>query len=187
MRDSFEKIFVHHASATLKGYKSGSLFTYRPSDYEDFNVVLSSLDRTFSGKGVRICIIDKNKGAKQIFVYRPKMIESMLSESEFRSFLFGLGYPVDEGYEANISHLLKKMEENNNFPHELGLFLGYPFDDVMGFIANKGKDYAFCGFWKVYSQPESARERFDLLKKCREHCLECLRQGESVLQLIYAD
>ncbi|NLL91401.1 MAG: DUF3793 family protein [Ruminococcaceae bacterium] len=187
MREAFEKLIVHHTSATLKGYKAGSLFTYRPSGFNDFQTVLSSLDRAFSDKGVRICMIDRKKGARQIFVYRPKMIEAMLDDCDLRCFLCGLGYPVDEGHEANIAHLLKKMEENNTFPHELGLFLGYPLEDVTGFIANKGKGYTLCGLWKVYSQPERARERFDLFKRCREHCLECFRQGQSVLQLIYAD
>ena len=43
------------------------------------------------------------------------------------------------------------------FPHEIGLFLGYPFEDVMGFIENKGENYLCSGCWKVYSCEQDAR------------------------------
>ncbi|MGI6672251.1 MAG: DUF3793 family protein [Christensenellales bacterium] len=186
MRESFEKILVRHTSATLQGYKAGSLFSYRPRCEKAFQKALKALDEALSKKGVRACLIDRSNGFKQVFVYRPQMIEAMLSEPGFRCFLCQLGYPVSKGHEANVAHLLMKMAKSQDFPHEIGLFLGYPLEDVLGFIANKGKGYAFCGLWKVYTQPEKAKERFDLFQKCREHCLECLRQGQSVLQLIHA-
>ncbi|MGI6726821.1 MAG: DUF3793 family protein [Christensenellales bacterium] len=186
MGESFEKIFVRHTSATLQGYKAGSLFTYRPRCEKTFQKALKTLGEALSKKAVRVCMIDRNSSFKQIFVYRPQMIEAMLSESRFRCFLCQLGYPVDKGHEANVAHLLMKMTNSLDFPHEIGLFLGYPLEDVLGFIANKGKGYAFCGLWKVYTQPEKAKERFELFHRCREHCLECLRQGQSVLQLIHA-
>jgi hypothetical protein len=186
MKRSFEEIFVHHTSATLKGFKAGSLFSYRPSCGEAFEERLIMLDKTLSAKGVRVCMIDGNRSSKQILVYQAGMIEDMLSQPGFKCYLCQLGYPVEQGYEANVAHLLAKMEKWQDFPHEIGIFLGYPLEDVLGFIANKGKNYALCGPWKVYAQPEKAKERFDLFQRCREHCLKCLLQGQSVLQLIHA-
>lgn len=186
MGESFDELFVRHTSATLQGYKAGSLFSYRPCCEKVFQKALEALDEAVSKKDVRVCTIDRSSSFKQVFVYRPRMIDAMLSESKFQCFLCHLGYPVNQGSEANIAHLLMKMEGCQDFPHELGLFLGYPLEDVLGFIANKGKDYAFCGLWKVYAQPQKAKERFELFYRCREHCLECLRQGQSVLQLIHA-
>lgn len=186
MKDVFEQVFVRHTSATLKGYKAGSHFVYRPDCDEAFQIELQSFNKMLHEKDIRICTTDRKDGSKQVLVYRPSMIEDMLSQSGYRCFLCQLGYPVDEGHEANIIYLLAKMKNDEDFPHEMGLFLGYPLDDVLGFIANKGKNYAFCGLWKVYTQPEKAKERFKLFQRCREHCLECLRQGQSVLQLIHA-
>lgn len=185
MGEIFEKNFVQHTSATLKGYKAGSLFSYRPSCNEKFEDALQTLDAALSKKGIRICAIDRKHSSRLIFVYRPKMIDAMLSRHEFQCFLCQFGYPVDKGHEANVPYLLMRMKKCQEFPHEIGLFLGYPLEDVLGFIANKGKNYALCGLWKVYAQPEKAKERFDLFQRCREHCLECLRQGQSVLQLIH--
>ncbi|HHW93637.1 MAG TPA: DUF3793 family protein [Clostridiaceae bacterium] len=186
MKDTFEEIFVHHTSATLKGYKAGSLFSHRPSCVVMFREKLRTLDQALHKKGVQIHMIDRNSGSMLIFVYRPKLIEAMLSQPELQCFLCELGYPVNKGYEANVEHLLKKLTEYDDFPHEIGLFLGYPLDDVLGFITNKGKNFAFSGLWKVYSQPDIAKERFELFQRCREHCLECLREGQSVLQIVHA-
>ena len=43
------------------------------------------------------------------------------------------------------------MEGNGDFPHEIGLLLGYPPEDVIGFIENRGQNPLYIGYWKVYS------------------------------------
>ena len=63
--------------------------------------------------------------------------------------------------------LLERRISCGSFPHEIGIFLGYPLDDVLGFIENKGENCLFCGFWKVYSEPERARRTFEKYVYCR--------------------
>ena len=38
---------------------------------------------------------------------------------------------------------------NQEFPHEMGLLLGYPVEDVKGFIRNGGENCLYIGYWKV--------------------------------------
>jgi hypothetical protein len=54
MKKMFEFIFVRHTSATLQGYKAGSLFSYRPSRVEKFLRALETLDASLRRKGIRI-------------------------------------------------------------------------------------------------------------------------------------
>ena len=42
------------------------------------------------------------------------------------------GYPVSDGVEAMLTHLGARLA-GAEFPHEVGLFLGYPAADVEGF------------------------------------------------------
>ncbi len=42
------------------------------------------------------------------------------------------------------------------FPHEIGLFLGYPPEDVCGYIRNKGKCQKCTGHWQVYGDENFA-------------------------------
>ena len=59
-----------------------------------------------------------------------------------------------------IRHLQARFTGNDCFPHEVGLFLGYPLDDVTGFIEQKGKNYKCCGIWKVYGDPQQTQDIF---------------------------
>jgi len=37
-----------------------------------------------------------------------------------------------------LNALIERVVRTLGFPHEIGVFLGYPLEDVMGFISNKG-------------------------------------------------
>ena len=63
---------------------------------------------------------------------------------------------------------MAKMQE---FPHEIGLFLGYPPEDVAGFIRHQGSHYKLCGKWKVYGDVERAKALFCEYDRCSE-CLQ---------------
>ena len=69
------------------------------------------------------------------------------------------------------------MEGRREFPHEIGLLLGYPAADVEGFIENKGQDSLYSGYWKVYDDVEHAKRLFDAYNKCRDRLLKAVAEG----------
>jgi hypothetical protein len=87
----------------------------------------------------------------------------------------------DNGYIGMlINHLRKRFFELDTFPHEVGFFLGYPYEDVLGFIKYKGDQCKLCGMWKVYGDEKRACELFDLYKNLKQQMLEHIEQGGSV-------
>ena len=50
---------------------------------------------------------------------------------------------------------------------QIGIFLGYPLEDVLGFIENGGKNCLSCGCWKVYSNECEALKAFERYEKCK--------------------
>ena len=86
-------------------------------------------------------------------------------------------YPI-HSLSACLDHLDKRMEETD-FPHEIGIFLGYPLSDVLGFINNE--TCCCMGAWKVYS-PKKA-EYFKSLFKLFDHVDVYKRQYQSSLNL----
>jgi hypothetical protein len=63
------------------------------------------------------------------------------------------------------------------------LFLGYPIDDVLGFVKYRGRHYKFCGFWKVYGNVEQAKDDFCRYELCREQVRARLqREGLGALK-----
>lgn len=76
----------------------------------------------------------------------------------------------------------KKRLNTNNFPHEIGVFLGYPLDDVIGFIEHK--PFYLVGDWKVYQNVKEAQKQFDLFKQTKEKMLNQIHLGYELAQII---
>lgn len=61
----------------------------------------------------------------------------------------------------------QKRLNTKNFPHEIGIFLGYPLDDVIGFIEHK--PYYLVGDWKVYQNVNEAKSNLIYLNKQKKN------------------
>lgn len=78
---------------------------------------------------------------------------------------------------------MERLKESATFPHEIGLFLGYPPEDVSGFIENKPGSCKCVGHWKVYGNMAEAQRMFDQYKKCTDVYCRCWAAGESLERL----
>ena len=72
----------------------------------------------------------------------------------------------NEKVEGALSTLCTRLCVREEFPHEIGLFLGYPLGDVVGFMEHKGKNCLCCGCWKAYTDACAAKRQFDRFNKC---------------------
>ena len=72
------------------------------------------------------------------------------------------------------------------FPHEIGLFLGYPLEDVTGFIAAGGAEYRCSGCWKVYGDVEQAQHLFRRYAACRKRYLAMASSGLTLGEMLAA-
>lgn len=100
-----------------------------------------------------------------VLFYKPDRLAEVLSKPDNRKLLAGLGYGPDVNLEDDLNHLQSRLHVQ--FPHEIGVFLGIPAHDVTGFIVNKGKNYLFNGYWKVYQEPDQARRVFDEFNRAK--------------------
>ena len=87
-------------------------------------------------------------------VDRPALLRESLRQPERRAFLQACGYPVSMGTGRLLDELSRRMRsaKAGGFPHEIGLFLGYPLEDVTGFIAAGGAEYRCSGCWKKQAE-----------------------------------
>ena len=79
-----------------------------------------------------------------------------------------------------------KGGESGDFPHEVGLFLSYPPEDVKGFIENRAANAKCTGVWKVYGDERQARQTFAKYKKCTDIYCRSWRAGSSLERLAVA-
>lgn len=176
-----EDSFVFHCAPTLAGIKNGSLFT---SDYSEKSDVLSSLrclNCRLAPKGLRVLPLRYSDKKVLIYVYRPRGLARDLEHSEARMLLSEAGYSASDA-DKNVIELMRRINETGEFPHEIGLFLSYPPEDVRGFIENGGRDCKCVGTWKVYGDEEAARQTFSRYKQCTNEYCELYRCGRRSLE-----
>lgn len=174
---------IEHCAPTLAGMKTASLFSYFHSGEEIVLEELGAMNRLMNPKGIYVEIMRWNEGSALIYVYRKTALERDLGQKEIRELLRWYGYRGNS-IDAYLSHLQKRLLCCACFPHEIGVFLGYPVEDVIGFIENNGKNCESCGLWKVYGNREEKDLLFQKLRKCSDVYLQVFGSGRKLSQMI---
>ena len=122
-----------------------------------------------------------------ILLYQKERLEKYLRMMQVQKLLTEEGYPsclledilpvLCEKYEAYV-------ETKNDFPHELGLLLGYPPEDVEGFIRHRGKNCLCTGYWKVYADKERKLRLFEKYEYAKENLIQLLHYGLKMTEII---
>ena len=176
-----EDSFVFHCAPTLAGIKSGSLFT---SDYRNKDEVMDSLrqlNRRLAPKGIRVLPLRFSQRKVLVYAYRPGGLARDLGRKEAREILRRAGYTAADA-DGSVIELMRRLNEEENFPHEIGLFLSYPPEDVQGFMEKGGRDCKCVGTWKVYGNEELARRTFSRYKACTDAYCRLFRSGGKSLE-----
>ena len=119
-------------------------------------------------------------------IFNRKKLEETLSDIENREFIKQYGYEifsVDEVIEGLAMRYTEFKEGRAEFPHEMGIVLGYPLEDVSGFIENNGKNYLYSGYWKVYKNAEEKIRLFKTYKDIKKYFVEQIENGKQIYQI----
>ena len=178
----FEEILVKHCSPTLAGLKTGNMFVFRYEQENQLHRLLLDYNARLSKRGVRVTVLRKRDFSALIYVYRPKCLKTDLLDRMAAAILTDSGYPYQDPGSCLIE-LRRRLREEEGFPHEIGLFLGYPPEDVQGFIQYGGACCKCCGCWKVYGDVEKSQRCFERIRKCRQIYYKQWTMGKSVEHL----
>lgn len=138
-----------------------------------------------------------------IYVYRPAALRAYLLDPLASMPLAREGYDPDD-LESSIARLAVRIAQAGSshaecalenvprtasgqdvcsgscsctFPHEMGFFLGYPYEDVLGFIEHEGRDCLAVGPWKVYAHLDRALATFKRFRRCTQTYTHIYRHG----------
>ena len=177
-----EKCLIEHCSPTLASLKSASLFNYKFRSKKELNEKLLIWNNQFHGTGVELIPLKITDGSALIYVFRRSRLTCDLEKPGVKGFLRRYGYEPGN-IDIMLERLSHRISDSGEFPHEIGVFLGYPLGDVIGFINNNGRNCKCCGCWKVYCNECEAKKAFARFKKCKEVYERLWQCGRSVLQL----
>ena len=181
----FEKILIDHCSPTLAGIKTANLVNISLNSREELLSELREINSRLSGKGVRAFPLKMGERSMMLYLYRPGRLQMDLKDPDAMNLLASLGYSPEQTGRC-LAMLSKKIMDGSDFPHEIGLFLGYPPSDVRAFMENKGSGYKYVGLWKVYGNLGSALSYFNKCKQCSRIYRDQWSRGHSIEQLTVA-
>lgn len=178
VRLKLEFQLILQCAPLLKRKKVSCGITVEDSLYGEIN-------RIFTGTRITCRRLYSAEGRSFILFYREKELEECLHKVGIRSFLRCFGY---EGLELN--EMLERLSQRacmpfaqGGFPHEIGVFLGYPVEDVKGFIENEGRCCLLPGYWKVYSNPVMANRIFMGFDKAKVCAVNEFLTGKSIREI----
>lgn len=178
-----ERSVVRYCAPTLAGLKTACLFVLRFESQAEMKNEIRKINRVLTCKGVRTVPLKIDRSSALIYVYRPSMLMRDLGDGKAAALLREHGYETDASPESCVAQLMKRLKHGNVFPHEIGVFLGYPPDDVRDFIENGAAGYKLCGCWKVYSDAESAARLFAKYKNCTRIFINQFEKGKTIDKL----
>lgn len=181
-----EAAMIRNCAPTLAGIKTGNLFSYRYDSIDEMRDSVRFWNRRLREKGVRILPLRYRGHHALIYLYRPAQLADDLHNAEAEAILRHCGYLPEHAAKC-IARLMQRLQEADDFPHEIGLFLGYPPEDVSGFIRHHACDYKCAGCWKVYGDEQKCRRLFAKYKQCTRIYEACLARGADLVSMTVAE
>lgn len=178
MHCRLERSLAEQCAAVLLGRKPAALFSLALSSAE-----LAAVVAMLRENGIYSVILPCTGPRQGILAYHPQLLQATIENPIVQRLLRKMGYPSDCSMECALSNLRLRMYRFKQYPHEIGLFLGYPPADVVGFIVYGGQHFKHRCMWKVYGNVERAKalqQEYDL---CRRLSCAHIEQGGSLRSL----
>ena len=181
LESEFVRTLVCQAGLVISGHKPAAVFGFTPrawrgGDHRQKRALSARLLATYASSARRygLCLagLSRHADGLMLLAWRPLQVEKIVADAQSRAFLDSVG------------RLRAYYAGRASFPHELGLVLGYPVDDVRGFMADGGRGAKVVGRWRCYGNVENARRRFDELARRERECRLSYAQGTSVRELL---
>lgn len=189
--DLFQKTqycLAFQCAPVLTGIKPSNLLIIKNKICERARVEILTADANF-----RLLYSADNKYI--YLVYRKNSLFHTLSKSASANYLADVGYQklndlsdMEDMFNRLSLRFRAALNQGGEFPHEIGIFMGYPVEDVEDFVRNRGKNYQISGYWKVYHRKDVASRIFKQYDLARYEAVRHISKGGTLSQLtsVYA-
>ncbi|MCM1258747.1 MAG: DUF3793 family protein [Roseburia sp.] len=178
--ESIEMRIAFQCAPFLAGLKMSNLLIFRREELDELKHILKQA-------GISYFVVAEMAGKAMVLVFDRNLLEAYLQEGKVRQIFQDMGYQdfalgkillvFRLRYEA---YLMQKQQ----FPHEMGLLLGYPVEDVEGFIFNCGRNCLYAGYWKVYKNLPEKLLLFRKFEKARDAVVQLSFNGIGISEII---
>ena len=153
---------------------------------------VASVKNVIRNTGISYVILAETQDKTMLLLYKENELSSYLERKRVRQFLTDMGYESHDLYDVLMvfqGRFRRYQSGKAEFPHEMGILLGYPVEDVQGFIKHKGKNSLYSGYWKVYENLPAKMRLFQKYDMSKETVIQLVSCGVSIIDVIelYSD
>lgn len=187
---AFARTFVRSAAGVIGGQKPAALFSLRsasaPSSSCELAEVIDVYARELARYGLVLLVLGQVRDRIMFLAYSERAVAQLLMRPENRKLLAAYRHPTrsSAGLMGSLARRLVAYyrRESAGFPHELGLVLGYPLEDVLGYL--HGGRETCRGPWRAYGDEAVARRLFERLERCEAQLKRRYAAGASLATLL---
>lgn len=180
----FAEWLVSSIAPTIMGSKPATILTLADSRYLPLLSLWRNMgEAALNGTVIRFEIFNSSQDKETVLFFRPDTLRQCIGTSEHRLFLEKLGYPVEAGLEQCLELLKQRFQYC--CPHEIGILLGIPLKDVLGFMGVSDLPVTCRSEWCIYGQPDDSLEIINRYAQDRENVCSLMRQGLSPWQILH--
>ncbi len=179
---SFDQMMIHFCAPTLCEIKPGNIFFLKNKDFSKTS--FEQWKQTLFIRGFSSFAIKLSDTSIAIFVCNVCWERKILGDSLVHSYLLEKDYHSNGVFDF-IQEFSNHLQTENGFPHEIGVLLGYPVDDVIEFENHQGKNCKYCGQWKSYNDIENARQCHCRYKNCSGFCEKLYNEGYNLDYIVH--
>ena len=129
--DNVETMLAFHGAPTLEGIKPGNLISFNKNRIKNCQRILNQYKTCMECNGIYFFTLSETENWLLLFIYRKNTLKQLIQNKEIREFLSSYGYEHCRYLSQYLRYLKIRMSlQKKGFPHEIGIFLGYPLDDV---------------------------------------------------------
>jgi hypothetical protein len=163
------------AAPTLAKEKASSLLTFSNNNRNLKNTWEEIKSQIENKLNVKFIELKKDEESAVVLFYNEEKLNNVIREVRNIQFLKRFGYNKEMNLKECLLLLSKRFE--NTCPHEIGIFLGYPVDDVVFFIDYPNKKCKMVGYWKVYHNIEEAKNTFSKFDQIKHNFIKHMMEG----------
>lgn len=182
-KECIEKFITYNVSPVIAEVKPASTINFKKDGQNNYKKWCDFGEEFIRNIELEYVELREDDNSIIILIFKRDVLFKYINNSESKEFLINLGYSNQVNVDSFLN-MLKHRYKLNNCPHELGIFLGIPIEDVRDFMGCTNKKCLLNGYWKVYNNCNYAKRVFMEFDDIREHVALNIIHGSNLMELI---
>lgn len=184
-QEYIKKFLMYTTSPVVSGHKPSCTVTFSKEGKNLYENWKSYCEEFKEHTGLKYINLIENETIIVTLIYNENSLKGCIYKNNTREFLSNLGYfKLD-----NINDILGTLKERYsvcNCPHELGIFLGIPLNDVKDFMHCSKKKCLMCGYWKVYNDFHKSKDTFMKYDEIKMYAMKSILKDVDIMTMVSA-